>query len=128
MIKTIKKAYNLIRFKARDIKNRKKRSSKWNKIQKEFLEKNSSCAFCDGTKNLNVHHKKPFHLYPELELEESNLITLCMGEKDCHLLIAHGNNFSYYCDNLDSYILQYKSGAKTFKEICVIAKKERIKH
>lgn len=128
MIKKIKKAYNLLRFKTRDIKNRKKRSSKWSKLQKSFLEANSHCALCEGTENLNVHHKKPFHLYPELELEESNLITLCMGEKDCHLLVAHGNNFSYYCENLELYILQYKSGEKTFKEICNLAKKERIKN
>lgn len=128
MIKKIKKAYNLLRFKTRDIKNRKKRSSKWGKLQKEFLENNSRCALCDGTENLNVHHKKPFHLYPELELEESNLITLCMGEKDCHLLIAHGNNFSYFCEKLDLYIAQYKSGEKSYKELCAVAKKERVKH
>jgi len=127
MIKSIKKAYNLLRFKARDLKTRKKRSSKWTKLQKDFLEKNPVCALCGGTERLNVHHKKPFHLYPELELDENNLITLCMGDKDCHLVIAHGNNFSYYCSNIDLYIKQYKLGSKTFKELSVLAKKERQK-
>ena len=27
-------------------------------------------------KKLNVHHVKPFHLYPQLELDENNLITV----------------------------------------------------
>jgi hypothetical protein len=37
-----------------------------------------------------VHHIAPFHLEPDLELEESNLITLC--EKpghDCHFVFGH---------------------------------------
>jgi len=43
-----------------------------------------------------VHHIKPFHIEPELELEPDNLITLCMDEFDCHLLIGHGDSFQCY--------------------------------
>ena len=69
-----------------------KRSSKWSKVRDAFLEKNPVCACCGGTKKLQVHHIKPFHSHPELELEESNLITLCRVKKkgiDCHLLVGH---------------------------------------
>jgi 5-methylcytosine-specific restriction protein A len=64
-----------------------KRSGKWNTVRKHFLEKNPECAACGSKKNLNVHHVEPFHLKPELELEESNLITLC--ESDCGGVICH---------------------------------------
>ena len=69
-----------------------KRSSEWSRVRKEFLEKNPVCACCGGDKKLQVHHIQPFHSHPELELEESNLITLCRRKKygiDCHLLVGH---------------------------------------
>jgi 5-methylcytosine-specific restriction endonuclease McrA len=52
--------------------------------------------------NLNVHHKKPFHLFPQLELEPTNLITLCMESgKDCHIKLGHGDNFKAYNPNVE---------------------------
>lgn len=59
----------------------KKRSSKWDKVRDDFIKLNPSCAVCGSTKNLQVHHKKPFHLFPELELDVNNLVTLCEGKK-----------------------------------------------
>lgn len=39
---------------------------------------------------LNVHHIRPFHLYPELELVEDNFITLCENPGfNCHFVIGH---------------------------------------
>lgn len=73
-----------------------KRSSDWPRTRSEFLEKNPTCAVCGGSKKLNVHHILPFHLRPELELEESNLITLCERKKygiHCHLLVGHLGNY-----------------------------------
>ena len=68
------------------------RSPKWAAVRSEHLKKNPKCAVCEGTKQLNVHHIKPFHLHPELELETSNLITLCESASYgiiCHILIGH---------------------------------------
>jgi 5-methylcytosine-specific restriction endonuclease McrA len=45
---------------------------------------------------LQVHHIVPFSTAPDLELEPSNLITLCMGEFDCHLRLGHGGSFRHY--------------------------------
>jgi predicted HNH restriction endonuclease len=73
-----------------------KRSSQWPKIRKNFLLKNSKCAVCNGTKKLEVHHIKPFHQAPELELDENNLITLCEDWSyglNCHLLVGHLGNY-----------------------------------
>ena len=63
------------------------RSSHWPTLRRHFLFDHPSCAACGTTKDLEVHHVKPFHLHPELELAESNLITLC--EHGCHYLIGH---------------------------------------
>lgn len=72
------------------------RSSKWPTVRKNFLADHPTCAVCEGSDKLNVHHMKPFHLHPELELEPTNLITLCESEKhgvNCHLLFGHLGNF-----------------------------------
>ena len=72
-----------------------KRSSRWPTVRAAHLVENPSCAVCGAKKELNVHHKKPFHLHPELELERSNLITLCdEGARNCHLLFGHLLDFS----------------------------------
>jgi hypothetical protein len=72
------------------------RSSKWATVRKEHLKNNPKCAVCEGTKQLNVHHIQPFHLHPNLELEPSNLITLCENASYgiiCHILIGHLGNY-----------------------------------
>jgi len=65
-----------------------KRSPKWRKVRNEYLQKHPFCECCEGKKGLEVHHKKPVHLFPELELEESNLMTLCARMK-CHFIFGH---------------------------------------
>jgi hypothetical protein len=76
--------------------NGPQRSPQWAKVRKKHLKNNSECAVCGGTKQLNVHHIKPFHLHPELELDSTNLITLCENASYgiiCHLLIGHLGNY-----------------------------------
>ena len=125
MIKVVKRAYNLLRDKTKDLRVDKKRSSKWGQVKSLFLLKNPNCAICGGIEKLNVHHKLPFHLYPELELVESNLVTLCMGKKECHLNM-HGDNFKKYCPNIDNYIKMLNNKEKTIEEIFKIAEKEAV--
>lgn len=69
-----------------------RRNPKWRKVRKEFLLKNPFCAGCGGKTKLEVHHIKSFHEFPELELEESNLIVLCESESNgivCHRFLGH---------------------------------------
>ena len=47
------------------------RSYEWSKIRNEFLKENPTCAACGRNKKLEIHHIKPFHLNPELELDPS---------------------------------------------------------
>lgn len=80
-----------------------KRSSKWPRVRAEHLKLHPYCAVCMGTKDLNVHHMKPFHLHPELELEPTNLITLCdEAGRGCHLLFGHGLNYSAANEYVDT--------------------------
>lgn len=68
------------------------RSPKWRKVREEHLRRNPNCAVCGGDKVIEVHHIIPFHLKPELELDPSNLITLCEEGKNgivCHRAIGH---------------------------------------
>lgn len=95
----IRHALNLAKAVIRDKITGGKRSLKWPGVEKKYLQEFPTCAACGSNKKLNVHHIKPFHLNPELELNYDNLITLCM-DNDCHLLIGHGNNFRAYNPNV----------------------------
>jgi 5-methylcytosine-specific restriction endonuclease McrA len=81
-----------------------KRSGKWPKVRAEHLKNNPTCAVCGGNKHLEVHHKKPFHLNRDLELDPSNLITLCENQNDgvnCHLLFGHLGSFKSFNENVE---------------------------
>lgn len=74
-----------------------KRSTEWPKARKEHLRLHPACAACGHTLMVQVHHKKPFHLHPELELEPSNFITLCeCSPNDHHLVIGHHGNWKCF--------------------------------
>ena len=126
MIRAAINKYNLVVSHFRAAVVGKRRSSKWSSLQKDFLEKNPACEICGTRKNLQVHHKKPFHLYPELELEESNLVTLCMGLKECHLRIAHGSSWRCYSPKISDFIKILKEDLSLFKKVAQESKNTRV--
>ena len=72
-----------------------KRSSQWPKIRAKHLLRESRCMVCGTSKKLNVHHCLPYHLRPDLELDPSNLITLCEStDGGCHLMFGHLGSFT----------------------------------
>lgn len=87
------------------------RSPKWDELRKEFLKENNyECASCKSKNNLTVHHKKPFHLYPELELEKSNLIVLCENKVlNCHYVIGHCFSWTAYNATVEVNAYQMKT-------------------
>lgn len=94
-----------------------KRSKDWPKIRKLFLNQHSTCAVCNGIKNIEVHHIQPFHTNPELELDPTNLITLCESKKhgvNCHLFFGHLGNYKLvnYDVTLDTAIWYSKLKGK----------------
>lgn len=75
------------------------RSSRWSAVRAIYLEKHPLCEICGGSKDIIVHHILPFHVNPELELHDSNLVTLCESKNNgvnCHLLFGHLGNFRRY--------------------------------
>lgn len=76
-----------------------RRSSEWPKVRKEHLSKFPACAVCGRTEKIEVHHIRPFHLHPELELDPNNFISLCESDKggvNCHLHFGHLGNFKSF--------------------------------
>ncbi|EFH85825.1 HNH endonuclease [Ktedonobacter racemifer] len=74
------------------------RSPEWPRVAHEHLSHEPACVVCGHRgKGLQVHHIKPFHLYPELELDPNNLITLCeIRGRTHHLLIGHLDDWESY--------------------------------
>lgn len=69
------------------------RSPQWARVRREHLTRHPLCAVCGEKKGLEVHHVRPFHLFPALELDPGNLITLC---DDHHLFFGHLGSFRSY--------------------------------
>lgn len=71
------------------------RSGDWVRVRRENIKK--YCEVCEKKgglfKPLELHHVRPFHLFPELELEPTNFITVC---RHCHLYFAHLGSFKSY--------------------------------
>ena len=66
------------------------RSGKWPAVRAAHLKRQPACAACGQTKELNVHHRIPFHVDPSLELSPENLITLCEhSPQSCHYHFGH---------------------------------------
>lgn len=82
-----------------------RRSSKWPGVRNAFLKTHTTCAVCGSKDSLQVHHKKPFHLFPDLELDPSNLIALCESKTagtNCHLLFGHLGSFQSYNPSVEA--------------------------
>lgn len=121
----IKHILNKVKAATRDIHNPTERSHLWPKIQHEHLAQFPTCASCGSGKKVQVHHKKPFHLHPELELNPDNLISLCM-DNDCHILIGHGSNFKAYNPDVVNDSMTVKENVALLKEVAAAAKAKRL--
>lgn len=73
------------------------RSSHWRGVRQKHIKNNPVCAISGKKMFLHVHHLRPFHLYPELELEPSNLVTLTRWH---HLWFGHFGSWKSYNENL----------------------------
>ena len=75
------------------------RSPRWSAVRTAHLKRNPTCAACGSSDKLEVHHVRPFHLFPNLELDPANLMTLCENGGNCHIMLGHLKNWKSY--NLD---------------------------
>lgn len=73
------------------------RSPEWDTLRRKWLKDNPKCVVCDRMTKLNVHHIKPYHIYPELELDPTNLLTLCENTgMNCHFIWGHLGDWTSY--------------------------------
>jgi 5-methylcytosine-specific restriction endonuclease McrA len=90
-----------------------KRSPHWHEVKEEYLKNldhPNKCELC-GNSNPEVHHKIPFHIAPDKELDPSNLIALCRkgrGGLSCHLAVGHLGNYSKFNPNVEIDVLTWK--------------------
>lgn len=117
MFKHIQHGINLVKHYFRDISVSAKRSGQWPTVEKHFLGNHSACAACGSKKRLNVHHIRPFHVFPQLELDADNLITLCMDMKECHLRLGHCGNFKFFNKNIKRDAAEALEYPSRFEEI-----------
>ena len=87
---------NLIKFIGEKLAGYPGRSAQWPAVRKEWLKVNPYCAACGAKRALEVHHIQPYHLFPSLELVASNLLTLCEGAGNCHLMFGHLGHWKSY--------------------------------
>lgn len=78
------------------------RSPHWSAVEREHRKREPLCVACGYSgKELQVHHIWPFHLHPELELDPSNLLTLCERPGwNHHLLLGHLDEWQSYNEHV----------------------------
>jgi 5-methylcytosine-specific restriction enzyme A len=94
------------------IASRSNKSSEWSRLEKRFKSNFDECAACGKKRGLVVHHIKPVFLFPSLELDVSNLITLCTAEANCHLAWGHLGDFKSYNENVVADAAWYRKRVK----------------
>lgn len=78
-----------------------RRSSRWPAVRKIHLQSFPRCEVCGTRRNVEVHHWLPFHLFPDKELEFSNLISLCESSShNCHFIVGHCLDWQKYNANV----------------------------
>ena len=87
----------------------KVRSPDWNKTRKTHLKNNPTCAITGSDRDCEVHHRKPFYKYPELENDPNNLITL---RRDAHLLFGHLGKWTAINKDIDEDIITWHNKIK----------------
>lgn len=75
------------------IVKRATRASGWSRVRKNHIKRQPICAACGRDDGLEVHHIQDFSTSPELELEPTNLVTLCDKAMRCHLTFGHLGNW-----------------------------------
>ena len=96
----------------------RERSPDWPRVAQEHLLREPACVSCGYTgQELQVHHIRPFHLYPDLELDPHNLITLCeVKGGEHHLLLGHLDDWGSYNLNVRYDVKRFhKENAKQIK-------------
>lgn len=72
------------------------RSPQWSALRRRHIASNPRCAACGRTASVEAHHLVPVQIDRSRELDPANLLTLCGGSRNCHLVVGHGWNWKTY--------------------------------
>lgn len=79
---------------------RQKRSPHWGKFKKAYFKKyGKACEVCGRKSFVQLHHVIPFHVRPDLELMEWNVVGLCEPPhkvRKCHLIYGHLGDWRWF--------------------------------
>lgn len=119
MFRTLVSKVSKLRSVYRERDKVRHRSSGWEAVRDAHLATSPVCVACGGVHLLQVHHIVPFSTAPDLELEPSNLITLCMGDFDCHLRLGHGGSFRHYNPRVVEDVAEFRE-AEAHRRVVLI--------
>lgn len=80
----------------REERKTRDRRPEWVTLRDKILRYRRRCEACGSTLDLQVHHRVPVSVRPDMELAPNNLMVLCMGPLECHLRLGHGGEWKYH--------------------------------
>ncbi len=89
-----------------EVLKRLTRSSKWPSFIKKIKKEVGRCAVCAKRKGLEGHHIRPFHIYPDLELNPDNITILCRRH---HFILGHLEYWKSYNPQMAETISYFRS-------------------
>ena len=92
-------------YRSFDPRSMRGRHSKWPALVKRFKAEKRTCVVSGLKTTLEVHHLKPYHLFPELELEWDNLRLIA---RPFHYLFGHFCNWTDYNPDFDLQVETYR--------------------
>lgn len=97
----------------------KARSSRWRSTRRKWLVDHPECVACGSRKWLQVHHLIPYETDPSLELEFSNLITLCerVGGRECHRILGHGGSYNRWVPKVKEFAARVRNHPEQRKKL-----------
>lgn len=93
-----------------------RRSPRWPALRAKHLKAQPTCQACGGTSRLEVHHIESFHTRPDLELDPSNLITLCEAGANCHFTFGHLRDWMVVNPHVEQDVFIYLSRIRQFRK------------
>lgn len=105
---------SIICFQSRDYESiapmfSKPRDKRWAKESKQYLADNPHCVVCGTSDYCVVHHLKPFHLFPELEMCPMYWRTVCeTPSHNDHFAVGHLFNWTNYNESFDDLSKRFR--------------------
>jgi 5-methylcytosine-specific restriction protein A len=77
------------------------RSPRWASFRREHIK--DKCEVCRKGHFLELHHIKPYHLFPEEETNSDNVVTVC---RSCHFSWCHFFSWKKFNSQIKSDIIR----------------------